>query len=85
MVLHLQRPLVPMLFVFGNGMRATPAGSTAEFMVVMNHVSVVYGVKLGLGAVTFAFVVKNRTMESHVVSLPFTGPAGGVYEGLARP
>ena len=35
-VLHLQRPLVPMLFVFGNGMRATPTGSTAEFMVVMN-------------------------------------------------
>ena len=50
-----------MLFVFGNGMRATP-GSTAEFMVVMNHVSVVYGVKLGL-ARNLAFVVKNRTME----------------------
>ena len=63
-VLHLQGPLVPMLFVFGNGMRSAPAGSTAEFMVVMNHVSVVYDVKLGLSS-HLAFVVKNRTMESH--------------------
>ena len=43
--------------------------------------SVVYDVKLGLSR-NLAFVVKNRTMESHAVSLPFTGPAGGVYEGL---
>ena len=70
-----------MLFVFRNGVRSPPTGSATEFQVIMDHMSVVHHVKLGL-ADDLTLIIKDRPMKGDVISLPFPRPTRRIDEWL---
>ena len=81
MILHFQRTLIPMLFVLRNGVRSPPTGSATEFQVIMNDMSVVHHVKLGL-ADDLTLIIKDRPMKGDVISLPFPRPTRRIDKWL---
>ena len=72
MVLHFQRALVSMLLVFGNGVWSSPTGTSTEFQIIMNHMTIVNDVKLCLAG-NIPILIENGAMECYILGLPFSG------------